>query len=276
MKKRELNKENIGKSVGWSIGAFNIIMDSKLVSIGCFLVIGVLHVIDPAGGLRFTARLLAGFIALYALVSVILILSNNNKTVAKGKEIAGGLVKGVIDGNRDPIKSGQELTSKNKTVSKRHKESNSKMDSSMRALAEKQRKEPKAGKVIMLIFYLILLVGSVILFFWTDVTVTAVHIIVGALMIADGLSGIAAILSASKNGISFKDKTFSVIANTFSVVIGAAFILLAWNTAELSMILCGVVMIVKGLMDLYIMLRNREFLSSVKGTFNEIKNLNNK
>ena len=114
------------------------------------------------------------------------------------------------------------------------------------------------------------------MFFWTDVTVTAVHIIVGALMIADGLSGIAAILSASKNGISFKDKTFSVIANTFSVVIGAAFILLAWNTAELSMILCGVVMIVKGLMDLYIMLRNREFLSSVKGTFNEIKNLNNK
>lgn len=99
----------------------------------------------------------------------------------------------------------------------------------------------------------------------------AFHIIVGALMIADGLSGIAAIVSASKNGAPLKSKTFSVIANAVSVIIGAAFILIAWNTAELTMIICGIVMIAKGLMDLYIMIRNREILSNIKGIFNDIK-----
>ena len=272
MKKEDLNKENIGKSVSWGIGAFNIIMKSKLVSIGCFLFTGILHVINPRGGLRWTAGMLAGFVALYALVSFILLLTNNNKTVAKGKEIAGGLVKGVIEGNRDPIVHGQELTSKNKKVSERKKETNSKLDERMQSLSEKQKKEPKAGRIVMCVFYAILFVGAVLLFFWSDVTITAVHIIVGALMIADGISSIIGTITAVKNGVPMKEKTFSLVAYSFSVVIGAAFILLSWSTADLTMVICGIVLILKGLTELYIIIRNREVVSSVKGTFSDIKN----
>lgn len=79
-----MKKERIGKSVGWGIGAFGIIMKSKLVSIGCFLFTGVMHVINPRGGLRWTAGMLAGFVALYAVVSIIFVLTNKNETVGKG------------------------------------------------------------------------------------------------------------------------------------------------------------------------------------------------
>lgn len=266
-----MDKERIGKSIGWGVGAFDIIMKSKLVSIGCFLVIGFLHIIDPSGGLNFTARLLAGFIALYALLSFILLLTDNNQKIAKGKEIAGGLVKGVINGNRDPIVQGQELTSKNKVVNERQKQSNSKLEDRMQSVSKKQQEEPKAGKVVMCIFYAILFIGAVILFFQTNVTVTAVHIIVGALMIADGVSSIAAVVSAKRNGMPMKDKTFSIIANVFSIVIGAAFIILSKSTAEITMIICGIVLMIKGLSDLFVMIQNRSILSSAKGTINEIK-----
>ena len=40
----------------------------------------------------------------------------------------------------------------------------------------------------------------------------------------------------------------------------------------MAMRICGIVMMAKGLMDLFFMIRNREVLSSAKGTINEIKN----
>lgn len=267
-----MDKERIGRSVGWGIGAFGIIMKSKLVSIGCFMYTGILHIINPRGGLRWTAGMLAGFVALYALVSLIFVLTNKNKTVGKGKNLAGNMVKGVIEGNRDPIVQGQGLTSKKKSVNDRQKESNSRLDKHLKPLSEMQKREPKAGKAVMIVFYLILLAASIVLFFMSDITITAVHIIVGALLVADGISSIAASVSAVRNGYPLKDKTFSIIAYSFSVVIGAAFIVFSWSTADITMVICGVVLIVKALTELYIMIRNREIFSSVKGTISDIKN----
>lgn len=253
------------------VGAFQIIMKSRLVSIGCFLFTGILHVIDPRGGLRWTAGLLALVVALYALLSLIFLLTDKNEKIGKGKEVAGGLVKGVIEGNKDPVKQGQDLVSKNKTIGERSKRSNSRLDDHLQALAEKQKQEPKAGKAVMCVFYAILLAGAVILYFWSDFTITAVHIIVGALLIADSVIGIASSVTAIQNKIPLKNQRLSIAVYAVTAVIGLAFILFSWSTADITMVICGVVLIVKALVELVIMLRNREVLASVKGTIHEIK-----
>lgn len=53
--------------------------------------------------------------------------------------------------------------------------------------------------------------------------------------------------------------------------VGAVFIIFAWHSANIVMAIFGVLMIVKALMDLFVMIRNREVLSSAKSTINEIK-----
>lgn len=264
-------KEKISGLFNWGVGVFKVIMKSKLVSIGCFLFTGILHIINPRGGLQWTAGMLAGFTAIYALLSLIFVLTDNNEKVGKGREIAGGLVKGVVQGNKDPVVYGQNMVSKNKKVDETMKETNSKWDQSLQVLSEKQKEEPKAGKVVMTIFYSLLLIAAVLLFFWTDITITAVHIIVGALLIADGISGIASAFTAKKNNIQMKNRRLSFVLGILTVGAGVAFIIFSKSTAELTMVVCGVVLIIKGLADLIVMIRNREIVSSVKETVAEIK-----
>lgn len=270
-----MNKDKIEKTIGWGVGAVNIIMGSKLVSIGCFLYTGINHIVNPSGGLRFTAGMLSGFIALYALVSIIFVLSNNNQKAAQGKEIMGGLVKGVVDGYKDPLNQGKELASKSKAISEKKIAADTKFGNSVKVLSEKQKKEIKAGKAVLLIIYIFLLTASVLLFVLPDVTVTLVHIIIGILLIADGCSSIAAAASAVRNGIPLKDKMLTFVVCSFSVLIGLAFILMSWNTAHITMILGGIVLTVKGVMDLYIMIRNRELVSSAVKTIRDIKQQGN-
>ena len=61
------------------------------------------------------------------------------------------------------------------------------------------------------------------------------------------------------------------IANVFSVVLGVAFILMAQSMAEITMVIGGITLLIKGLTDLFVMIRNREVFLSVKRTLNEIK-----
>ena len=264
-------KEKLGSLLNRSVGAFQIIMKNKLVNMGCFLFAGILHVMDPRGGLRWTAGLLALCVALYALISFIFVLSNKNETVGKGKSLAGSLVHGVMEGNKNPVVQGQKLMSKSRVLDKESKNSNSKWDRRMQMLENKQKQEPKAGKVVLCIFYSILLIASVFLVFWSDITITAIHILIGVLMVADGISDIATAVAARRNHIPMKSQTLSIVTGIVSVLIGAAFIILSWQTADLTMVICGVVLIVKALVDLFLIIRNREVISSAKDTINKIK-----
>ena len=266
-----MDKEKLGKTVDWGVGAVNIVMGSKIVTIGCFLYTGINNIINPRGGLRFTALLLAGFVALYALVSIIFVLTNKNEKVSQGKEMVGDMVKGVVDGYKNPLTQGKELASKSKVISGRKKDSDNKFGNSIKKLSEKQKKEIKAGKTVLVVIYSLLLVGAGVLFFWPEATVTLVHIIIGALLIADSVSSIAASVAAVRNGIPLKDKALSFVVCSFSLVIGLAFILMSWNTAEITMRLGGIVLLIKGLMDLFIMIRNRELISTAAKTIRDIK-----
>lgn len=123
-------------------------MKNKLVSIGYFLFQGIMYVVNPLGGLRRDAGMLAGLIALYSLISMAFVLTNNNQTVGKGKKLAGNLIKGNIESKKDPVVQGRELFSKNNIIDEKAKETSSKWDNRLQSLSEKQKQKPKAGKVM--------------------------------------------------------------------------------------------------------------------------------
>ncbi len=270
-----MSKKDIGKTVGKGVSAFTIIMESKLVSIGFLLFTGVMHIIDPSGGLNVTAKLLAGFVALYAILSFFYVISNNNSNLEKGKDFASNFVRGVIEDNKDPIAQGQELNSKYEEINELQRESNTKWDKRINALFEKPKEEPKAGKIARCILYAILFVSAVILFFCSDITIVAIHIIVGIFLITDGYSSVSTIITAKRNGVPMKGKRISLVANIFSIVLGIAFILMARSMAEITMVIGGITLLIKGLTDLFVMIQNREILTSAKGTINQIKQQGN-
>ena len=116
------------------------------------------------------------------------------------------------------------------------------------------------------------MIAAVFMFFWPDATIYAVHIILGALLVFDGLSGIWTVISAKINGIPMKGKLLSVLFNLLSIAVGLFFIIYSGDTADFTMVLCGIVLVLKAVSDLVIMIHNRELISTIKSTLDEIKN----
>ena len=79
----------------------------------------------------------------------------------------------------------------------------------------------------------------------------------------------------SKQSEEYRDEgkniRLSIVLGILSAAAGAVFIVFAQNTADFAMALSGLVMIIKGLADLIVMIRNREIVSSVKETVAQIK-----
>ena len=267
-------KDKLNVLVNRGIGAFGVLMKCKVVSIIIFLFTGVLHIIDPRGGLRGTVTMLSVFIALYALLSFICVLSGSNEKAEEGKKFASDMVKDTFKGDGNPLVKINEVLSQNEKY--KNKMSNSaakaKWDRRMQKLIQRHESQQKASKVIMCIFYVVLFGAAIMLFVWPDATISTVHIILGALLIFDGFSGIWGIISARKTGIPLKGKWASFFLNLLSVAIGLVFLFMSDDTADFTMVLCGIVLVVKALSDLFIMIRNKELISTVKEAVNEIKN----
>lgn len=267
-------KNKITGLVNWSISAFGVLMKCKLVSIIIFLFTGTLHIIDPRGGLRGTVTVLSAFIALYALLSIVFILTDRNEKVGEGKKFASDMVKDTFKGDGNPISKITEVLSQNEKIGKKMSGSatKAKWDKRMQMLTERHEKKPKAGKIVMCIFYIILLAAAIMLFIWPDATISTVHMVFGGLLIIDGAGGVWGVITAKRNGIPMKGHWASVLLNILSVIIGVVFIFLSDDTADFTMVLCGIVLVVKALSDLFIIIRNKELISTVKDTVNEIKN----
>ena len=255
------------------IGAFGVLMNCKLVSIIIFLFTGTLHIIDPRGGLRGTVTMLSLFIALYALLSIVFILTGSNDKVGEGKKFASDMVRDTFKGDGNPMVKINEVLSQNEKFEKGMSGLNtkSKWDQRIQKLNERHNKQTQASKFVMIVFYIILLACTVVLFAWPDDAISLVHIIFGAMLIFDGASGVWGIIVAKRSGIPMKGQWASFFLNLLSVVIGVVFIILSNDSADFTMMLCGIVLVVKALSDLFIMIRNHELISTVKNTVNEIK-----
>lgn len=267
-------KDKLSGIVNRGIGAVGVLLKCKLVSIIIFLFTGVLHIIDPRGGFRGTVTILSLFIALYAVLSFICVLTGSNSKVEDGKNFAGGMVREVFKGNGNPIVKTKEILSKNEKINEKISNSamNARWSKRMQLLIQRHENKPNAGKVVMCIFYAILFAAAIILYISPDDTISTVHILLGGLLIFDGFSGIWGVIAARKSGIPMKGKLASALLNLLSVVIGLVFIFLSNDSADFTMVICGIVLVVKAVSDLVIIIRNKELISTVKNTVNEIKN----
>ena len=267
-------KDKFAKLVNRGINIFGILMKCKLVTIIIFLFTGTLHIIDPRGGLRGTVTMLTIFIALYALLSIIFILTKKNQAVGEGKKFAVDMVKETLKGDGNPISKINEILSQNEKYEQKvaNSETKARWDKRIKMLTERHDKTPKAGVVVMCIFYVLLLFAAVFMFFWPDATIYAVHIILGALLVFDGLSGIWTVISARINKVPMKGKLLSVLFNLLSIAVGLFFIIYSGDTADFTMVLCGIVLVLKAISDLVIMIHNKELISTIKSTLDEIKN----
>ena len=68
-----------------------------------------------------------------------------------------------------------------------------------------------------------------------------------------------------------KDEKLNLVVSILSVIVGAVFIIFCWSSADMTMKVFGAIMTAKGLTDLIILLRNRQFVFSIKDTLRQIK-----
>ena len=267
-------KEKIEKLFTWGAGTFNLVMKNKLVSVGCFLVPGLFHTFNPVGSLDWDTMMLSLMLMLYAVVSLIFVLSDGNKKVGKGQEIAGDLVKGYFEGQKENAAKGQEVLSKNEKLNKHIKASNERFDERVEKISEIEKKKKKSSprKIVMIIIYSLLLALAVAIFIWRSVFVNVVQIIIGIVLVSDGISSLIPVVAAYKSRLPMKNKIISTILGFFTIGLGITFILLPANTSAWVYRITGMLLIIKAVSEFIVMIRNREVFSSVKETIEQIKN----
>ena len=255
----------------WGVGAFQIVMKNKIVSTWCFLIPGITHLFKPIGSLDWDTMMLSLLLMLYSVVSIIFVFTNKNELAGKGRELAGGFVKGYFEGQRDNASIGQELLANDSVIGEHMKASNERLDKRVEKLTEKQKKSGTLGKTALLIFYTLLLLLAICMFLWQSIFVNIVQVVFGALLIADGISSVITVTAAYNSNVPAKNKTVSLILGIFTIALGIVFVLLPANSAALVYQIIGALLIIKAIGEFFVMIRNRELLSSVKETIHQIK-----
>lgn len=267
----EIHMSKISRLFNWGVGAFQIVMKNKIVSTGCFLIPGITHLFRPVGSLDWDTMMLSLLLLLYSVVSIIFVLTNKNELVGKGRELAGGFVKGYFEGQRDNASIGQELLAKDSVIGEHMKESNKRLDKRVEKLTEKQKNTGTLGKTALLIFYTLLLLLAICMFLWRSIFVNIVQVIFGALLIADGISSVITVRAAYKSNAPVKNNTVLLIMGIFTIVLGIVFVFLPANSAALVYQIIGALLILKAIGEFVVVIRNRELLASVKETIHQIK-----
>ena len=109
------------------------------------------------------------------------------------------------------------------------------------------------------------------MFLWQSIFVNIVQVVFGALLIADGISSVITVTAAYNSNVPAKNKTVSLILGIFTIALGIVFVLLPANSAALVYQIIGALLIIKAIGEFFVMIRNRELLSSVKETIHQIK-----
>lgn len=261
----------VSELFNWGMGSFQIVMKNKIVSTGCFIMPGFFHLFKPVGSLDWDTMMLSLLLMLYSVVSIIFVLTNKNKMVGKGQELAGGFVKGYFEGQRNGVSKGQELFANDSAITEHTKASNERFDKRMERFTDKKKNIRTFGKTTLLVIYILLLALAICMFLWRSFFVNIVQIIFGALLIADGVSSVITIAAAYKSNAPIKNKIVSLVLSFFSIVLGIVFILLPANSAAFVYQITGGMLLIKVIGEYFVMIRNREVLSSVKDTIQQIK-----
>ena len=265
-------KNKFGRLLKWGVGTFRIIMANKYVSSAIFFLQGFLYLLFPYQSLNRDARALTLVFALYAFVSIIMALTKN-PLAAKGKDLAGGLVKNIFTKKKKTAVKQQELLPQDSLLMDATNDVTSRLDGVMQTLAEKQKKKQSssAGTAALVAMYTILLIASLALFFMKDNTLFIMHIVIGVFLVLDGFFNFKTTREAMKNKYPVKNSKFSLVLSVLSMNIGILFILLSKSTSVLTVQIGGALLIVKAVGDFVIAIRNRRLMASAKETVQLIK-----
>ena len=258
----------IGRSIGWSVGAIRLISKNKIVTSCFFLIQGAIYLFAPVRTLRRDAQTLGLMLALYAIVSIILVLTDN-EAVSKVQSLAGGLVSGFFNKKQNIAAMEQDSLPENIATNAR-KATAGRMDSMHEKIREKHDKTHSACKVLLLLFYILLLIISAVLFFNQDASIRVVHVVLSLLMITDSVMSIISVFSDDE-ALVIKNRGLSFFLACVSIALGVVFLLVSWETSVLATQIIGAALMIKSFAELVIAYRNREILSSVKETLVQIK-----
>ena len=262
-------KKKIRGVLKWGLGAFSLVMTNNLVVSGTGLFTGVMHLFTPMQSMMFDSMILSVLLIIYALVSITFVLTDNDKA-AKGKQKAGGLIKEYIDGK---IKDAtlEDVLKKDTAVREYARDADKRMDAFTDRIEDFHIKTRSSSKIVMLVFYSLILAVSVFLFIRRDVAVHVNNIIIGVVLIVDGVLSIISATSAKKERV-YKFYVFSLILSVTSVVLGIMFIVFSQKTGVAAMQAVSVVLIVKSLAGFFVAIRNKKVISSITDTLTLIKN----
>ena len=262
-------KEKSGGLITRGADTIRLAMTNKIVVSVSFLIQGVYRLLVPQRVMNWEAKVISLILALYALVSLILVLTNSPRSV-KHQEIAGGFVKDLYLKKKRTADKEQELLPENSAAKDNANESNKHRSAFENRMIQKHEKTKSVSRIVMLIFYAVVLSISVFMLFNNAIAVHVNHILVGLILIVDAVLSIISFTSA-KDMVHYKNYKLSIALAVFTVILGLLFIVSPAKTSIVVMRIIGATLILKSIADLIIAFRNREILSSAKDTFEQIK-----
>ena len=262
-------KDKIGNVMNWGISAFSLIMDNSLVIAGLFLINGIIHICIPMPSMKYDAMILSLILALYAAVSIVFVLTDNEK-IGKGQEAAGGLVKLFFEGKRKELNASKELLRGGSAAEEYSKGASERVDMFNEHVLETHEKTRSVSRIVMLIIYIVLLVVSIFLVFNQDIAVQITHILIGVVLIAGGIMSFISATSAKQEN-AYKLYVPSVILSVVSVVLGIVFIILTDKAGIPAYRIVSALLVIKSVMDFVVAFKNRNFISNFKEMFGQIK-----
>ena len=266
-------KEKLGRLLKWATGSLSLILKNNLVISGFCLITGVVHLILPKRALYTDALILSLLLIAYAAVSIVAVLTDN-QTIAKGKETTGGWLKGFFDGKRKNTAADDIILKNDSATQAFAEETNKQIHAFAVKVSDKHDKTQSVGKIIVLVFYTIILAVSIFLLLKPKIAVNVNNVIIGAVLIASGIINIISVFKSKKEESQIKSSVFTVILSLLTLTIGVLFIVFSMDTATFVMQFISIMMIIKALADFILVIRNKEFKSSINDTVNQIKSQN--
>ena len=124
-------------------------------------------------------------------------------------------------------------------------------------LLETHRRTRSVSRIVMAVFYIVLLAVSVFLLFNVEIAVYLSHVLIGAVLILGGVTNIVSATISKKEG-GYKLYLFSMVLAAASVILGLLFIFLPENTGIVALRVISVLLIIKSLSELFVAFKNRK------------------
>ena len=164
----------------------------------------------------------------------------------------------------------QEAVLQKDTAAREYAKEANRLDILAGKVADRHERTRTVSRIVMLGFYLIVLVVAVFLLIRKDVAVSVTYILMGSILIVDGVMNIIFATSAKKKGV-YRLYLFSVILSVISVGLGLLFIIFSRKAGILAMQVTSALMIVKSIGDFFVAFRNKAVLSSLSDTVTQIR-----